>query len=138
MQLFEEIVGFLESIVWWGPTIGEEQIPIAVIMLLGTGLFLTVRLGFIQLRRLGHGFAVTSGRYDDPDETRMKPIETKQAIRSGSPFKCPGQDLNLHGVTRYHLKVVRLPIPPPGRGFDSVAHYRRLRAAVERARRGGR
>lgn len=68
MEQFEKIVAFLESIVWWGPTIGEEQIPLAVIALLGTGLFLTIRLGFIQLRRLGHGFAVTSGIYDDPNE----------------------------------------------------------------------
>ncbi|MEO1076675.1 MAG: sodium:alanine symporter family protein [Bacteroidota bacterium] len=36
--------------------------------LLGAGLFLTIRLGFIQFRRLGHGFAVATGRYDDPDE----------------------------------------------------------------------
>ncbi|MFQ5569413.1 MAG: alanine/glycine:cation symporter family protein [Rhodothermales bacterium] len=42
--------------------------PILVLGLLGTGVFLTIRLGFIQLRRLGHGFAVTSGRYDDPDK----------------------------------------------------------------------
>src|SRR5690606_19035972 len=68
MEVLERVIGILESIVWWGPTIGEEQIPIAVIMLLGTGLFLTLRLGFIQLRRLGHGFAVTSGKYDDPNE----------------------------------------------------------------------
>src|SRR6185312_4117429 len=27
---------------------------------------------------------------------------------------CPRGDSNPHGVTRYHLKVVRLPIPPPG------------------------
>ena len=27
---------------------------------------------------------------------------------------CPGKDSNLHGCPRYHLKVVRLPIPPPG------------------------
>ncbi|MFT5142922.1 MAG: AGCS family alanine or glycine:cation symporter [Rhodothermales bacterium] len=42
--------------------------PILVIGLLGAGAFLTLRLGFVQVRRLGHGFAVTSGRYDDPDE----------------------------------------------------------------------
>lgn len=36
--------------------------------LLGTGLFLTLRLGFIQLRRLKHGVDVTTGKYDDPDE----------------------------------------------------------------------
>ena len=58
MELLEDFIGLANSILEW---------PL-VIMLLGTGLFLTIRLGFIQLRRLGHGFAVTSGRYDDPDE----------------------------------------------------------------------
>jgi AGCS family alanine or glycine:cation symporter len=42
--------------------------PILVVGLLGAGAFLTLRLGFIQLRKLGHGFAVTTGRYDDPNE----------------------------------------------------------------------
>ena len=27
---------------------------------------------------------------------------------------CPREDSNLHGVTRQYLKLVRLPIPPPG------------------------
>jgi alanine or glycine:cation symporter, AGCS family len=68
MEVLDRVVGFLDNIAWWGPTIGTEKIPLAVVMLLGTGLYLTVRLGFIQLRRLGHGFAVTTGRYDDPNE----------------------------------------------------------------------
>ena len=68
MEWLDSLVATLDSIVWWGPTVGTEKIPLAVIALLGTGFFLTVRLGFIQLRRLGHGFAVTSGRYDDPEE----------------------------------------------------------------------
>jgi AGCS family alanine or glycine:cation symporter len=42
--------------------------PVLVIGLLGVGIFLTLRLGFVQLRRLGHGFAVTTGRYDDDSE----------------------------------------------------------------------
>lgn len=42
--------------------------PILVIGLVGTGIFLTFRLKFIQFRRLGHGFAVATGRYDDPNE----------------------------------------------------------------------
>lgn len=42
--------------------------PVLVVGLLGTGVFLTLRLGFIQFRRLGHGFAVTSGKYDDPND----------------------------------------------------------------------
>lgn len=49
-------------------TINGPLTPVLVISLLGTGLFLTLRLGFIQFRRLGHGFAVATGKYDDPDE----------------------------------------------------------------------
>ncbi|MEM9835775.1 MAG: alanine:cation symporter family protein, partial [Bacteroidota bacterium] len=40
---------------------------ILMVLLLGTGLWLTVRLGFIQFRQLGHGIAIVSGKYDDPD-----------------------------------------------------------------------
>jgi AGCS family alanine or glycine:cation symporter len=51
-----------------GIPVGGEQIPFMVILLLGIGFYLTVRLGFIQIRRLGHGFATTSGKYDDPED----------------------------------------------------------------------
>ena len=69
MELFERIVDQMNAIVWnLGVGIKGEVIPYVVIALLGTGLFLTLRLGFIQLRHLGHGFAVTSGKYDDPNE----------------------------------------------------------------------
>ncbi len=69
MEILESILGTLEEYVWsFGPSIGGESIPIIMIALLGTGIFLTIRLGFIQFRRLAHGFAVTSGIYDDPDE----------------------------------------------------------------------
>jgi alanine or glycine:cation symporter, AGCS family len=68
MEALERLIATLEGIAWWGPTIGGESIPLAVIMLFGTGVFLTVRLGFVQLRYLAHGIAVTSGKYDDPNE----------------------------------------------------------------------
>lgn len=42
--------------------------PVLVVGLLGAGAWLTIKLGFVQLRRLGHGFAVASGKYDDPSE----------------------------------------------------------------------
>ncbi len=67
METFESIVGRLEYFVWSWPEIGGE-LSLIVLALLGTGVFLTLRLGFIQLRRLGHGVAVTTGKYDDPDE----------------------------------------------------------------------
>jgi hypothetical protein len=62
---FVEHVGFW---VWqFGPQIGEERIPLVVILLLGTGLYLTIRTGFVQ-RYIIHGFKVTSGRLDDPNK----------------------------------------------------------------------
>jgi len=39
-----------------------------LIMLVGAGLFLTFRLGFIQFRQFGHGIKVATGKYDDPDD----------------------------------------------------------------------
>ena len=73
MQAFERWIGsftdFLNTyVVEIGPSFGGEKVPIMVLMLLGTGVYLTVRLGFIQLRHIGHGFAVTTGKYDDPEE----------------------------------------------------------------------
>jgi len=69
METIERIVNGLSYYIWgFGIPVGGEMIPLVVIALLGTGCFLTLRLGFIQLRRLGHGFAVTSGVYDDPAE----------------------------------------------------------------------
>jgi len=69
MEALEQIVStvkdFFDS---FGIPVRGETIPLKVIALLGTGIFLTVRLGFVQLRKLGHGFAVTSGRYDDPSD----------------------------------------------------------------------
>ncbi len=55
----------LEHAVWyWGIPLGEANLPPIVIVLLGAGIFLTLRLGFLQVRHLLHGFAVVSGRYD--------------------------------------------------------------------------
>ena len=69
MQFFEWLVDFGNKyIVNLGITYNGEKIPFMVILLLGVGTYLTLRLGFIQIRRLGHGFKVTSGAYDDPDE----------------------------------------------------------------------
>ena len=69
MDLLERIVNAANTFVWdFGIPAGEQMIPLVVIALLGTGVFLTLRLGFVQFRRLFHGFAVTTGIYDDPNE----------------------------------------------------------------------
>ena len=69
MEFMERLVDWgNDYIVTLGIPVGQEQIPFAVILLLGVGFFLTVRLGFIQIRRLGHGILTTTGRYDDPED----------------------------------------------------------------------
>jgi AGCS family alanine or glycine:cation symporter len=69
MDFFSQIVDWLNNnVAELGIPVGEEKITLQVVLLLGTGLFLTLRLGIIQIRRLAHGFAVTSGKYDDPNE----------------------------------------------------------------------
>ncbi len=69
MEFIERLVDWgNEYIVTLGIPVGQEQIPFAVILLLGVGFYLTVKLGFIQIRRLGHGIATTTGKYDDPED----------------------------------------------------------------------
>jgi len=69
MEGLEPLVAAIkDAIDNFGIPVAGEVIPLKVIALLGTGVFLTLRLGFVQFRRLGHGFMVTTGRYDDPNE----------------------------------------------------------------------
>ena len=58
-------VSFFES-VWSFPTI--RKIPLMVIALVGTGLYVTFKLGFPQIKYLRHGINVTSGKYDNPND----------------------------------------------------------------------
>ena len=64
MEAIKSGVDLLSSFIWSFP----EQLPWLVVLLLGTGLFITARTGFIQLRKIGHAIAVVSGKYDDPND----------------------------------------------------------------------
>lgn len=64
MELFGQIVNFLNDIVWNTPSI----FPLMIVLLLGYGIFITLRLGFIQVRRFTHGAKVVTGFYDDPKD----------------------------------------------------------------------
>jgi AGCS family alanine or glycine:cation symporter len=59
---FASAVDLLGGFVWGWP----EQFPWIVGLLLGAGLFVTLRLAFIQIRAFRHGWKVVAGRYDDP------------------------------------------------------------------------
>ena len=39
-----------------------------VILLVGSGIYFSIRLVFPQFRRIGHGIAVARGKYDNPDD----------------------------------------------------------------------
>ncbi len=68
-RFLQPVVDFANTyIIEIGPSVGGERVALMVILLLGTGLYLTVRTGFVQITKLGHGFGVTSGKYDDPDD----------------------------------------------------------------------
>ena len=70
MERFENLVSAVRVFVWeWGIPVGDSDIPLVILALIGVGGFLTLRLGFIQLRHFGHGVAVATGRYDDPADT---------------------------------------------------------------------
>jgi AGCS family alanine or glycine:cation symporter len=70
METLENVVSAVRSFVWeFGIPVGDSTISFVVIALIGAGTFLTLRLGFIQLRHFGHGLAVATGRYDDPEST---------------------------------------------------------------------
>ncbi|MFV2074174.1 MAG: alanine/glycine:cation symporter family protein [Thermoanaerobaculales bacterium] len=64
--LFEwvsSVVFKLSDLVWTWP----EQMPLLVVLLVGTGVITTFRLGWIQVRYFRHGLRVVRGEYDDPE-----------------------------------------------------------------------
>jgi AGCS family alanine or glycine:cation symporter len=55
----EMILKGVDDVVW-GPGM--------IFLLVGTGVYLTIRLGFVQFRHLGHAIKCITGKYDDPNE----------------------------------------------------------------------
>ncbi|MBZ0269556.1 alanine:cation symporter family protein, partial [bacterium] len=62
MHVFETIVNAVGGFVWGFPS----AFPAIVALLLGAGLFVTLRLAFLQIRAFRHGWGVVMGHYDDP------------------------------------------------------------------------
>jgi AGCS family alanine or glycine:cation symporter len=67
---FTSLVNALDFFVWnlsipLGP---DLELPWLVVLLLGAGVFLTLRMGLIQFRKLGHAVAIVSGKYDKPGD----------------------------------------------------------------------
>jgi len=62
VDFIADIINGLAGYVWGWP----EVFPAMIVLLVGTGLFITFRLQWIQLRRLKHAIDITRGKYDDP------------------------------------------------------------------------
>jgi AGCS family alanine or glycine:cation symporter len=73
MNFFDRSIRFLASLVWG---------PQTVVMLLGVGLFLTIWLRFIQIRRLGLSFRLSFGPKDlgESRKDRLGDISPFQAL----------------------------------------------------------
>jgi alanine or glycine:cation symporter, AGCS family len=64
-----------------------SSIPLMVVALLGTGIYMTFKLGFPQLKRIAHGIRVTKGDYDqvedEGDLIHFKALSTALAATVG-------------------------------------------------------
>jgi AGCS family alanine or glycine:cation symporter len=59
MERLTELLNAIDAFAWGWTTI---------LLLVGTGLYLTVRMLFVQVRHLGHAIACVLGKYDQPEE----------------------------------------------------------------------
>ncbi len=62
-EFVSHLIFSMSGIVWGWP----EQMPLIVVLLVGTGLITTLRLGWIQIRYFRHGLRVVRGEFDDPE-----------------------------------------------------------------------
>jgi AGCS family alanine or glycine:cation symporter len=61
--MLSDVIFYLSDLVWEWP----KQLPLLVVVLVGTGLVTTFRLAWIQVRYFAHGVRVIRGEYDDPE-----------------------------------------------------------------------
>lgn len=64
MSAVKNTIDFVYGYVWEFP----DAFPYFIVLLLGTGIFLTFRMRFIQLRKVLHSLAVIAGYYDNPED----------------------------------------------------------------------
>jgi AGCS family alanine or glycine:cation symporter len=89
MEFFDRAIRFLATMVWG---------PQTLILLFGVGLFLTIRLRFVQLRRLGFSFRFGLGRkeFGETAKERKGDITPFQALTTS--LACTIGNGNIAGV----------------------------------------
>ncbi len=83
MEIIKSIIDTLVGIIWNFPS----QMPLMIVLLVGTGIFITFRMGWVQFRRLKHAIDVTRGIYDNPadagDITHFQALSTALSATIG-------------------------------------------------------
>ncbi len=60
----KQVIDSVYKYIWDWPA----ALPYFIVLLLGTGIFLTTRLRLIQLRKISHSLAIIAGYYDNPKD----------------------------------------------------------------------
>jgi len=63
VNFLADIFGTIGGYLWGWP----ESFPLMIVLLLGTGVLITIRMKFIQLRQVKHAIDITRGKYDNPE-----------------------------------------------------------------------
>ena len=63
-QIFKPIADVIESVIFYAHPIGGYDIKLILVWLVAASLFLTVYLGFINIRFFKHGIDLVRGKYD--------------------------------------------------------------------------
>ncbi|MEA1987033.1 MAG: amino acid carrier protein, partial [Candidatus Marinimicrobia bacterium] len=64
MEVLKTVINKVNSYVWGWP----EVMPLMIIILLGTGIYITFRMRWIQLFKLKHAINVIRGKYDNEED----------------------------------------------------------------------
>ena len=65
MEFILKIQDWAYKALWEFP----DSLPLMIVVLVGSGIFITFRLGWPQLRRVKHAIQITMGKYDDPKDS---------------------------------------------------------------------
>ncbi|MEM6781368.1 MAG: alanine/glycine:cation symporter family protein [Pseudomonadota bacterium] len=66
-KAFEPVSNFIANIIFYAEPVTGFDIKLILVWLVYLSLFLTVYLGFINIRYFGHAINVLRGKYDDPN-----------------------------------------------------------------------
>jgi AGCS family alanine or glycine:cation symporter len=79
----EDVINWLNGYIWAWPA--EPWPPLLVVLLVGSGVFITIRLGGIQFFKFGHAIKSLRGHYDSPeDRGDIKPHEALTSALSAT------------------------------------------------------